>query len=114
MKRAQGKAAASRAFGSGSGGGGFAGFTGTSDSGGSLSYLVEPPSFTAISDPNAVVSFKNVLKKDSVTKAKALEELLSYVQAHPYEQDGGVEEAILDVWVWETQSVLESTSLMSC
>ena len=102
MKRAQGKAASSRAFGAGGGGGGgggFGGFSKASDAGSSLSYLVEPPSFTAISDPNAVVSFKNTLKKDSVTKGKGLEELLVHVQAHPYEQDGGVEEAILDAWV---------------
>lgn len=64
-----------------------------------MSYLAEPPTFSSISDPNVVVSFKNVLKKDSTTKGKALEELLSYAQAHPHEKDGGVEEAILDVWV---------------
>lgn len=78
-------------------GSGFGGFGGSSSQS-SLSYLAEPPAFTSISDPNVVVSFKNVLKKDSTTKAKALEELLSYVQAHPHDQDGGVEEPILDVW----------------
>ena len=62
--------------------------------------MTEPPSFAAISDPNVVVSLKNVLKKDSTTKAKALEDLLSYVQDQPYEKDGGVEEALIEVWVW--------------
>ncbi|KAI5464974.1 hypothetical protein BGZ63DRAFT_350234 [Mariannaea sp. PMI_226] len=94
MKRSQGRTAPRSGFGgfSGSGGPG-------ASSGSSLSYLAEPPSFTSVSDPNVVVSLKNVLKKDSTTKGKALEELLAYVQAHPYDKDGGVEEAILEVWV---------------
>lgn len=64
-----------------------------------LSYVAEPPDFSSISDAQVVVSFKNLLKKDSITKTKALEDLLSYVRAHPYEQGGGVEEAILETWV---------------
>ncbi|KAM5345085.1 hypothetical protein ACJ41O_010947 [Fusarium nematophilum] len=95
MKRAQGKSAGRVFDGPRSG---FAAF-GAAGSGTSLSYLAEPPSFSAVSDPNVVVSLKNVLKKDSTTKAKALEELVAYVQAHPFDKDGGVEEAILDVWV---------------
>jgi hypothetical protein len=89
MKRA---AAASRAPGAKFGGFGAPGGTGT------LSYLAEPPSFSAVSDPNVVVSLKNLLKKDSTTKTKALEDLLAHVQAQPFEKDGGVEDAILDVW----------------
>ncbi|KAM6478292.1 hypothetical protein HDV62DRAFT_189421 [Trichoderma sp. SZMC 28011] len=89
MKRA---AAASRAPGAKFGGFGAPGGTGT------LSYLAEPPSFSAVSDPNVVVSLKNLLKKDSTTKTKALEDLLAHVQARPFEKDGGVEDAILDVW----------------
>ncbi|KAH7324713.1 hypothetical protein B0I35DRAFT_349073 [Stachybotrys elegans] len=85
--------------GSGSGFGGSFGFGGGQGTASSLSYLAEPPSFSSISDPNVVVSLKNLLKKDSTTKAKALEELLSYAQAHPFDKDGGVEEAILDVWI---------------
>ena len=65
----------------------------------SLSYLSEPPNFSAISDANVVVSLKNLLKKDSTTKSKALEDLVSYTQAHPSDQDGGVEDAILESWV---------------
>ncbi|KAH7146323.1 hypothetical protein EDB81DRAFT_487650 [Dactylonectria macrodidyma] len=100
MKRAQGKPAA-RGFDTGtrSGFGGFGGFGAGSPSGTSLSYLAEPPSFVAVSDPNVVVSLKNILKKDSTTKAKALEDLLAYVLAHPNDKDGGVEEAVLEVWV---------------
>jgi hypothetical protein len=106
MKRAQARPSA-RGFdasgpgsGSGFGSGGF-GFGGSGGPGASssLSYLAEPPSFSAVSDPNVVVSLKNLLKKDSTTKAKALEDLLAYVQAHPFDKDGGVEEPVLTVWV---------------
>ena len=59
----------------------------------------EPPDLSSISDANVVVSFKNLLKKDATTKAKALDDLVAYVEAHPYEQDGGAEEAVLEAWV---------------
>ncbi|KAI5921448.1 hypothetical protein F4810DRAFT_678132 [Camillea tinctor] len=71
----------------------------TTSSGTNLSYLAEPPDFTSISDANVIVSLKNLQKKDATTKAKALEELVAYVQAHPHEQDGGTEEPILEAWV---------------
>lgn len=64
-----------------------------------LSYLVEPPDLSSISDANVVVSLKNLQKKDPTTKAKALEELVTYVQAHPHERDGGTEEPVLEAWV---------------
>ncbi|KFA64870.1 hypothetical protein S40285_02894 [Stachybotrys chlorohalonatus IBT 40285] len=103
MKRSQAKASA-RGFagpGAGAGFGGGLGFGfggGAAGQGSSLSYLTEPPSFSAVSDPNVIVFLKNLLKKDSTTKAKALEDLLAYVIAHPHDQ-GGVEEPVLDVWV---------------
>ena len=102
MSRKPGKARVSsgKPF-SSSGAGGFGGFGGfsTSSSGSSLSYLAEPPDFSSISDANVIVSLKNLQKKDATTKAKALEDLVAYAQAHPYEQNGGTEEPILDVWV---------------
>ncbi|CAN8102471.1 unnamed protein product [Discula destructiva] len=78
---------------------GFGGFSTASDSAGSLSYLSDPPDFSAISDSNIVVSFKSLLKKDNTTKSKALADLIQYAQAHPYDQDGGVEDPILNAWV---------------
>jgi E3 ubiquitin-protein ligase listerin len=87
------QASSSRAA-SGTGFGGFGSAPGTT-----LSYLFEPPNFSSISDANVVVGFKNLSKKDGTTKSKALEDLRAYVQAHPYEQDGGTEEAILEAWV---------------
>lgn len=78
---------------------------GLASAGSELSYVAEPPDFSSISDAQVVVSFKNLLKKDSITKTKALEDLLSYVRANPYEQGGGVEEAILEAWVREPLSL---------
>ncbi|ORY64868.1 uncharacterized protein BCR38DRAFT_431192 [Pseudomassariella vexata] len=77
---------------------GFGAFSSTS-TGSTLSYLSEPPDFSSISDANVVVSFKNLLKKDGTTKAKALEDLITYVEAHPFEQGGGAEEPVLEAWV---------------
>ncbi|GAW24631.1 hypothetical protein ANO14919_142220 [Xylariales sp. No.14919] len=101
MSRKPGKAraASSKAVpGFGASSFGFGSFA-SAASGINLSYLAEPPDLSSVSDANVVVSLKNLQKKDATTKAKALEELLAYVQAHPYEQDGGVEEPILDAWV---------------
>lgn len=105
MKR--GQFAGKPAFGSSTGFGGFGGLGSSSV----LSYLSEPPAFHTISDPNIVVSLKNILKKDSTTKTKALDDVLSYVTAHPFEKDGGVEDAILDVWV---SSALNTTLPIRC
>ena len=63
-----------------------------------LSYLYEPPDLTGFSDPNLGVAFKNLQKKDETTKAKALEDLQTYVSSLGAET-GGVEEAILTAWV---------------
>ncbi|KAI1497471.1 hypothetical protein F5X99DRAFT_396765 [Biscogniauxia marginata] len=99
MSRRPGKsrAASGKAFTS-FGAGSFGAFS-TASSGTNLSYLAEPPDFSSVSDAHIVVCLKNLQKKDATTKAKALEELVAYVQAHPYEQDGGTEEPVLEVWV---------------
>ncbi|KAI0477955.1 hypothetical protein F4859DRAFT_43090 [Xylaria cf. heliscus] len=68
-------------------------------SGTNLSYLAEPPDVSSVSNANVVVSLKNLQKKDATTKAKALEDLLAHAQTHPYDQDGGVEEPVLEAWV---------------
>lgn len=78
--------------------GGFGGF-GSVATCNTLSYLAEPPNLSAITDPNVVVSFKNLSKKDGTTKTKGLEDLRTYVEAHPYTEGGGVEDPILDAWV---------------
>ncbi|EFX05218.1 ring zinc finger protein [Grosmannia clavigera kw1407] len=77
--------------------GGFGGFAPVQNKSG-LAYLSDRHDLSGISDANAVVQFKNLLKKDGKTKARALEELVAYAQAHSFES-GGVEDAILEVWV---------------
>lgn len=94
----KGRVSSGRGFGSPAPSG-FGGFATTTSTAGSLSYLSDTPDFSAISDSNVVVSLKNLLKKDTTTKSKALAELVQYTQAHPYEENGGAEDAILDVWV---------------
>ncbi|KAF2717089.1 hypothetical protein K431DRAFT_316027 [Polychaeton citri CBS 116435] len=76
--------------------GGFGGFGGSglgSSSTSLLSYIQEPPNFSDVSDANVVVCFKNLSKKDSTTKAKALEDLQTHVSGNE------VEEAVLEIWV---------------
>lgn len=63
-----------------------------------LSYVYEPPDLSAISEPNIIVSLKNLQKKDAATKFKALEELQSYVISAETE-DGRVEGSIVEAWV---------------
>ena len=61
-----------------------------------LSYITELPDLSAISESKVVVSFKNLGKKDGVTKAKALEELQEYITRAA---ESGVENAVLEAWV---------------
>lgn len=84
--------AASGAFGLGFGSTSTSTFGATSSP---LSYVTEPPDLSSISDPNVVVAFKNLSKKDSTTKAKALEDIQTYVSS----LSGQVEEAVLEAWV---------------
>jgi hypothetical protein len=60
-----------------------------------LSYVAEPPNLSTISDPNVVVYYRNLSKKDSTTKAKALEDLQTYIAA----LQEPVEEGVLEAWV---------------
>jgi hypothetical protein len=77
--------------------GGFGGGFGTSAFGSTsslLSYVAEPPDLSLISDPHVVVDFKNLSKKDSTTKSKALEDLQKHVSSASH-----VEDAVLEAWV---------------
>jgi len=71
------------------------GFGGASSS---LSYLAEQPDLSTVSDPNVSVNFKNLGKKDSTTKAKALEELLAYLATQTGNKQE-IEDGFLDAWV---------------
>jgi E3 ubiquitin-protein ligase listerin len=60
-----------------------------------LSYFADLPNISSISNPHVVVFFRNLFKKDSTTKARALEDLQTYLGEHP--QD--IEDPVLDAWV---------------
>lgn len=59
-----------------------------------LSYITEFPDLATISDPNLVVSLRNLGKKDSTTKAKAIEELQDHVA-----KAATIEPGFLDAWI---------------
>ena len=85
--------ASSSRVGNAFGGFGGAGFGASQSS--VLSYVQEPPEYSSINDGNVVVAFKNLSKKDGTTKARALEDLRSYVTS----SDNQIEEAFLEAWV---------------
>ncbi|CAK4034431.1 ring zinc finger [Lecanosticta acicola] len=83
---------------SGRAGGGFGAFGSAgfgSSQASTLSCIQEPPDYSLISDSNLVVAFKNLSKKDSTTKAKALEDL----QAALISNNSDVEDAVVEIWV---------------
>lgn len=95
--------AVSGAFGASDGGLSGGAFGSSSTFGGaspssSISYVYEPPDLGNISAPNVVVALKNLQKKDSTTKSKALEELQAHVSSLTTSQ-GEVEESVLEAWV---------------
>jgi len=63
-----------------------------------LSYVYEPPDLSSLSDPNVVVAFKSLQKKDSTTKAKALEDLQGCITSLESIKDA-LEEPFLEAWV---------------
>ena len=81
-----------------------------------LSYVYEPPDLSTISEPSVVVAFKNLQKKDSITKAKALEELQSYV-ASEKAKNKRVEDPTLQAWVGHDEwfhSILYQVVIQCC
>lgn len=95
--------AASTAFGAGFGTSSSPTAFGVSSS--QLSYVTEPPDLSSISDPNVVVYFRNLSKKDSTTKAKALEDLQAYVAS----LKEPVEEGLLEAWVRPTDMYIHGS-----
>lgn len=61
-----------------------------------LSYVTELPDLEGITNPRVKVTLKNLTKRDGVTKAKALEELLEYLST---EGESVTEQPFLDAWV---------------
>ena len=76
--------------------GGFGAFTpafGASAS--QLSYVSEPPDLSALSNPNVVVYFRNLSKRDSTTKTRALEDIQAYITS----LQEPVEDSLVEAWV---------------
>ena len=63
-----------------------------------LSYVTEQPDLTGISQPNVVVDFKNLGKKDSTTKAKALEDLTEQLFT-ANGANAAIEDTAIEAWV---------------
>ncbi|KAJ5744861.1 hypothetical protein N7533_009731 [Penicillium manginii] len=87
--------AAAGAFGS------FGGFSGNFGSDGrepsALTYIAEPPDLSRISEQTLVISFKNLLKKDDITRTKALEELKEHVLSVDSKK-GTLHDGFLEAW----------------
>lgn len=62
-----------------------------------LSYVTELPDLSGVSDPHIVVAYKNLSKKDSVTKAKALEDIQEYLSQES--ETSRPETAVIEAWV---------------
>ncbi|GKZ19947.1 hypothetical protein AbraCBS73388_005061 [Aspergillus brasiliensis] len=86
--------------------GGFGGFSGTFSSQGkepsSLTYVAEPPDLSRISEAQLAIAFKNFLKKDEVTRTRALDDLREHV-ASVESRSGTLDDGFLEAW-----SALES------
>ncbi|KAL1988798.1 hypothetical protein VTN96DRAFT_7682 [Rasamsonia emersonii] len=102
-KKFKSQASSSRAAAGGFGafGGSFGGFSSISSSHShapsSLSYVAEPPDLSKISEPQLVVAFKNLLKKDDITKTKALEDIRDYILKLEDRSDS-LEDGVLEAW----------------
>ena len=93
--------AASTAFGNASSFG-FGSSAGFQTSSSLLSYVNEQADLSAISQPNVVVAFKNLSKKDSTPKEKALEELNGYLSTGAAADGHAVEGSVIDTWVGDS------------
>ncbi|KAJ5385457.1 Zinc finger RING-CH-type [Penicillium concentricum] len=88
--------AAASAFGS------FGGFSGGLSSEGkepsALTYIAVPPDLSRIAEQQVVIAFKNLLKKDDITRLKALEELRDHISTVE-KKKGTLDDGFLDAWV---------------
>jgi len=76
-----------------------------------LSYLAESPDLGAISNANVAVNFKNLTKRDNVTKSRALEELQAHVSSEIADHIE-IEDALIDAWVGESTTVSRTAKLL--
>lgn len=80
----------------------------------SLTYVAEPPDLSRISEPQLAIAFKNFLKKDEVTRTKALDDLKDYISTVE-SRSGTLDDGFLDAWVCLFGSCTElSSDIVSC
>ena len=63
-----------------------------------LTYIAEPPDLSRIPDQQLVVAFKNLLRKDEITRTKALDELREYTSTVS-RRGGTLDDGLLEAWV---------------
>lgn len=63
-----------------------------------LTYIAEPPDLSRITEQQLVIAFKNLQKKDEITRTKALEELRDYIFAIE-DRNGTLDDGLLNAWV---------------
>lgn len=99
-KKIKSQASSSRAAAAGfTGFGGFStAFSGQGRSPSALTYVAEPPDLSRILEPQLVVAFKNSLKKDEITRTKALDDLRDHVSAVESHK-GTLNDGFLEAWV---------------
>ncbi|CAL5871644.1 uncharacterized protein PFLUO_LOCUS5897 [Penicillium psychrofluorescens] len=78
--------------------GGFGGFSSQGREPSALTYIAEPPDLSRIEEQQLVIAFKNLQKKDEITRTKALEELKDYIFAME-DRKGTLDDGLLDAWV---------------
>lgn len=90
--------------------GGFSGaFSGQGREPSALTYVAEPPDLSRISEPQLAIAFKNFLKKDEVTRSKALDDLKDYISTVE-NRSGTLDDGFLDAWVCLFASCTETSS----
>lgn len=90
--------------------GSFGGFSSAGRAPSSLTYVTAPPDLSRIADAKLAISFKNFLKKDEVTRIKALDEIKDYVLTVE-SRDATLDDGFLDAWVC-LQAYLADRNLM--
>ncbi|OOG00697.1 hypothetical protein ASPCADRAFT_37833 [Aspergillus carbonarius ITEM 5010] len=82
--------------------GAFGGFSGAFSSQGrepsALTYVAEPPDLSRLSEAQLGIAFKNFLKKDEVTRTRALDDLRDHV-AGVESRGGTLDDGFLEAWI---------------
>ncbi|KAE8336618.1 hypothetical protein BDV24DRAFT_109510 [Aspergillus arachidicola] len=98
-KKFKSQASSSRAASTfGSFGGFSSSFSGSGREPSSLTYVAEPPDLSQIYEAQLAIAFKNFLKKDEVTRTKALDDLRDHVSTVE-NRSGTLDDGFLEAWI---------------